>query len=361
MQNPIKPDNYDSPGRKHLIRLPRTVLVGSNVLEGIPKIINEADASKTLIIAGPTTWGIAGEYIAKILDSKDIGWEKYIAEEATKKEAEKALEQSKEKEIKAVLGVGGGKNIDIAKIVAREFRASMLSIPTALSHDGITSPFASLKKREQKFSEYALSPLAVFVDFEKVASAPKCLIRSGFGDILSNLNAVLDWKLAHEVKGEYYGGYASKLSEMAGNLVMNAKDTLKTLDLEAIRKLAEAIISSGIAMGIAGSSRPASGAGHLFSHSLDSINEELALHGEQCGVGTILMLYHRGDKRWKKVRDVLTSIGAPTTAEELGIPPEIIIKALVKAPTIRDRYTILNEKPLNEKSAKKLAKATKVI
>ncbi len=82
-------------------------------------------------------------------------------------------------------------------------------------------------------------------------------------------------------------------------------------------------------MCIAGSSRPCSGSEHQFSHALDIVASRPALHGEQCGVGTIMMAYlHSLD--WRRVRQVLRSIGAPTTAEGLGVPSEAIIKAFIK-------------------------------
>ena len=114
-------------------------------------------------------------------------------------------------------------------------------------------------------------------------------------------------------------------------------------------------------MCIAGSSRPASGSEHLFSHALDILAPKPALHGEQVGIGTIMMLYLYGDPKWKKVRNVLQKIGAPITARELGISEEIIIKALTIAHTIRPRYTILGEKGLTWEAAEKLARATGVI
>jgi len=114
-------------------------------------------------------------------------------------------------------------------------------------------------------------------------------------------------------------------------------------------------------MSIAGSSRPCSGSEHLFSHALDLIAPKPATHGQQCGVGTIMMA-HVHKMNWKRVKETLRKVGAPTTAEELGIEPEHIIQALIRAQAIRpERYTILKEKRLSRDSAKKLAKATGVI
>ncbi|MEM2812472.1 MAG: iron-containing alcohol dehydrogenase, partial [Candidatus Bathyarchaeia archaeon] len=130
---------------------------------------------------------------------------------------------------------------------------------------------------------------------------------------------------------------------------------------EGLRVLLESLISCGIAMAIAGSSRPCSGSEHLFSHALDLIAPKPALHGEQCGVGTIMMAYLHG-LDWKRIVDYLRRVGAPTTAEEIGIEPKYIVEALVIAPRIRpERYTILHERPLSHEEALALAKETGVI
>ncbi len=114
-------------------------------------------------------------------------------------------------------------------------------------------------------------------------------------------------------------------------------------------------------MGVAGTSRPCSGSAHLFSHALTMIAEKPAMHGEQCGLGAIMMAYLHG-LDWRRIWDVLQRVGAPTKAREIGLEPEHIVRALVEARDIRpERYTILDEKPLNQKSAERVARTTGVI
>ena len=104
----------------------------------------------------------------------------------------------------------------------------------------------------------------------------------------------------------------------------------------------KALVASGVAMSIAGSSRPASGAEHKFSHALDRIAPGKGLHGEKCGVGTIITLFlHGGD--WRGTRESLRKIGAPTTPTELGIDDATAVEGLLLAATIRpERFTILD-------------------
>jgi glycerol-1-phosphate dehydrogenase [NAD(P)+] len=65
---------------------------------------------------------------------------------------------------------------------------------------------------------------------------------------------------------------------------------------------------------------------------------------------------------WEKIRDSLTKIGAPTTAEGLGVKREKILEALTMAQGVRpDRYTILSKIRLDHASAEALATETGVI
>jgi glycerol-1-phosphate dehydrogenase [NAD(P)+] len=85
------------------------------------------------------------------------------------------------------------------------------------------------------------------------------------------------------------------------------------------------------------------------------------MHGEQVGVGTIMMAYLH-ELNWKGIKSKLQRVGAPATSYELGVEPEEVIQSLLKANTIRpERYTILSEKNLNYEAAQVLAQKTGVI
>src|SRR3989337_666649 len=114
---------------------------------------------------------------------------------------------------------------------------------------------------------------------------------------------------------------------MSARLVMRNAGLIQPGNDEGLRVLLEALISCGVAMSIAGSSRPCSGSEHLFSHALDMIDCPHAMHGEQCGIGSIAITYLYG-ANWKRIRDTLKRIGAPTNASELGVKDEDVVKAL---------------------------------
>ena len=344
------------------MQLPREVIVGDKTLELIGDICKKLDFSESaLVVTGPHTCRIAGQKTVDLLEDKGICVEGMVVSSSALKDVEEVKEKIKEFEPQVVLGIGGGTKIDVAKLSSAHEGIPFMSVPTTASHDGIASPLVSIKGLNKPYSVMAQSPMAIIVDTSVIIQAPYRFTASGCGDIMAKFTAVRDWELAHNVKGEYYGEYAASLSLMSAKLVLGNADMIKPGAEEGLRVLLEALISCGVAMSIAGSSRPCSGSEHLFSHALDLIVPNSALHGEQCGVGAIMMAYlHRMD--WKDIRGTLHAIGAPVTAEELDVEPEFIIQALVRACEIRpERYTILERKKMNYGSAKKLAKVTGVI
>jgi len=258
-----------------------------------------------------------------------------------------------------IVGIGGGRSVDTAKLISYNLDKPFVSLPTAASHDGMASPFVSIKS-DKPHSIVASAPMGVFVDIDVIKKAPTQLLASGCGDLIANIIAVKDWQLGHKKKKEYYGRYAANLALMSAKIVMENSAEFAKKGLDA-RVIVEGLISAGVASCIAGSSRPCSGAEHLFSHALDKIAPGIGLHGEKCGIGSIMMAkLHKQD--WKKIVKTLKDVGAPTTAKQIGLKPDVIIKALIMAQGLRpERYTILKEIEMTEKRAINLAKSTKVI
>ena len=350
--------------RVHEITLPLKVIVGYEILSNLPEYLEKIKISKQLrigIVSGPKTYSVAGKVVEEVLLDKGYDVVTWIIHDASVNTGKEVAEKAKEKEVKVFMGVGGGKSIDIAKYSAYVNNGYMISIPTAPSHDGIASPFASLKGTGKPTSIKTITPYAIIADIEVISKAPPRLIRAGVGDLIGKLTAVKDWQLAHRLRGEYYGEYAAQLALLSAKHVLRYHELIVSNNPEGVRILIEALISSGVAMCIAGSSRPASGSEHLFSHALDIIVPGKALHGEQVALGTIMMLYLYGDPMWKKIRKIMKKIGLPVTAKEIGIPPEKIVEALTIAHTIRpERYTILGEKGLTKEAAWRLVKETGV-
>jgi glycerol-1-phosphate dehydrogenase [NAD(P)+] len=345
----------------HRIDLPRVVLVGWGVLGSLGEVFQELGLKQPLIVTGHTTIGIAGSRAKEYLRDLGLCPELELCSEADFETVERISEKAESMEADTIIGVGGGRTIDVAKLSAGKSGAFFVSVPTTASHDGIASNLASVKGLGKPYSMNANPPIAVLADSQIISESPYRFTASGCGDVISKIVSVRDWRLAHEENNDYYGEYAGSLALMGSSLIMDNAETIRDRTQEGYRTLLEALVSCGVSMSIAGSSRPCSGSAHLVSHAIDMIEPGAALHGEQCGVSTIMMAkLHSLD--WERVRGRLATIGAPTTAEEIGLDEETLVEALVKAGTIRpERYTILNKVNLTHKTARTLAKSCGLI
>ncbi len=344
------------------MELPRSVVVGHGALDEVGRVCAKLKlGGKALIVEDPVTKRIAGERVHEALNGVKIEAEEHVIKEASLGEVELVEGALKDNSFDFLIGVGGGRPIDVAKYSSFLGGMSFVSVPTAASHDGLVSSQASLQGPDGKTSLAAHAPVAIVMDTEIIAASPHRLTASGCGDIISNSTAVKDWELAHNLRNEYYSSYAASLSQMTAQMMIkNAGDIKPGLE-ESAWFVCKALVSSGVAMSIAGSSRPASGSEHLFSHALDRIAKEPALHGEQVGVGTVMMMYLHGGN-WEGIRQALLDIGSPATAKAMGVKPDDVIEALVHAHEVKaDRYTVLGDKGLNHEAAERLASITKVI
>ncbi len=258
-----------------------------------------------------------------------------------------------------IVGIGGGRSVDTAKMISYNMNRPFISVPTAASHDGMASPFVSIKS-DKPHSIVASTPLGVFVDINIIKNAPSRLLASGCGDLIANIVAVQDWQLGHKQTGEYYGRYAADLAILSATTVIENSSEFAKKGIDA-RLIVEGLISAGVASCIAGSSRPCSGAEHLFSHALDALVPGVGLHGEKCGIGSIMMSKLHGQD-WRHIVNTLNDVGAPTTAAQIGLDSEHVIEALCMAQGLRpERYTILAKHDMTHKKATSLAKSTGVI
>lgn len=342
------------------IQMPREVYLGPGVVHETGEICRELRlADDIVLVTGHNTYDIAAKAAIDSLEKHDFNIEVIKVEEASFDCVNEVKELITDNS--TVIGVGGGKVIDVAKLASFDKKTYFISMPTAASHDGMLSPQASIKDSNKATSVKAHAPIAVIGDSEIIANAPFRLLAAGCADLISNYTAIRDWKLAHRLKNEKFSSSAASLSLMSAKLITDNTDNIKPGLEESARLVIKTLFSSGMAISIAGSSRPASGSEHKFSHALDQILEKSGLHGEQCGIGTILMMnVYGGD--WKFIRDSLKAIGAPTTAKELGVADEDIIEALTLAHTIRpERYTILGEDGISRDAAYELASNTGVI
>ena len=342
------------------MELPRLIEIGEKNINDFGKfLISLNKPKKVSLIAGTNVQKILKKTIEKSLKLKKIEFIWHTSIDNQIKSLNQIQKDVKKDNSDLIVGIGGGRSVDTAKLISHNLGKPFVSLPTAASHDGMASPFVSVKS-DKPHSIVATAPMGVFVDIDIIKKAPAKLLASGCGDLIANIIAVKDWQLGHKKKKEYYGRYAANLALMSAKIVMENSSEFAKKGLDA-RVIVEGLISAGVASCIAGSSRPCSGAEHLVSHALDKLAPGIGLHGEKCGLGSIMIAKLQGQD-WKKIIKTLKDVGAPTTAKQIGLKPDVIVKALMIAQDLRpERYTILKEIKMTEKRALNLAKSTGII
>jgi glycerol-1-phosphate dehydrogenase [NAD(P)+] len=348
------------------INIPNFFYVGYGVINDLERILNREGIKidGSLIVSG-------NGYTAEIADSiaSRINYARRLRISSNDIDAIKSIERVVEdNNINIAVAVGGGKVIDTVKYACSKLSKPVLVIPTTLSNDGISSP-VSVVRIVNVESIGVRPPVGIVVDIGIVKKAPKHTILAGIGDLISNLSAVEDWRLAHEYTGLQIDRFAEIVSRNAAerfiyyvlkngrkgfecnednssndlnyNYNGNSRSSILN-DNKFLICLAEGLIQSGIAMNIAGSSRPASGAEHLISHALDTILDKPKPHGIQVGFATLFTQVLRGSDI-TDIMEVYRLVGFPTTLDAIGISVNEFIEAIKTAPyTRKNRFTILN-------------------
>jgi glycerol-1-phosphate dehydrogenase [NAD(P)+] len=242
------------------------------------------------------------------------------------------------------VAVGGGRAIDPVKLAAARTRVDFVSVPTTISNDGISSPVASLVGRDGVRASHAASmPCGIVVDVAAIGSAPPATVRAGVGDLVSNLTACLDWRLADRHGHEAYDAFSAMIAESAARPVLDLEELASE---QAHEVLAQGLVLSGLAMAAAGSSRPCSGAEHLISHALDAqLGKRASLHGEQVALGALVTAAAHASPLLGVLHRLYGRLGLPTAPADLGLSAAQLTDAVLAAPALRPgRWTVLSER-----------------
>jgi glycerol-1-phosphate dehydrogenase [NAD(P)+] len=158
------------------------------------------------------------------------------------------------------------------------------------------------------------------------------------------------------MRNEPVDGLAASLARVGAEAILTMPGDLS--DDNFVTVLAEALISSGLAMAVCGSSRPCSGGCHEIIHAADTLFPGTASHGELAGLGALFCTFLRGDeRRFKQMAECLGRHRLPRTPADVGLRDDQFAEVVEFAPRTRpDRYTILEHLAMTpEETRRKLA------
>lgn len=339
-----------------LVTLPYKILVDKNVKSKVTGVLESLKhGKKCTIFCSGHIQKIVGKGIFNKISS---AFDATVIEPLTT-ESEYLKDTANKLNADFMIGIGGGRTIDITKYVSRLAGKPWIAFPTILSHDGVVSSRAILESNGSRISVDAAEPSAIIADLGIIKKSDYSYLAAGLGDLISNFSAVEDWRIASNAGREEYHEIMAKLSLVSAEAGVAHISSIRKKEYHGLEILFWSLVSAGFAMNIYGSSRPCSGSEHNISHALDKLGSN-ALHGKQVALCTIISTYlQEGD--WNKIRKILVSAGLPTAASDLAIEKDKMIEALVAAKNVRNRYTVLNKYKLNKKSAEKILKKVNVI
>lgn len=274
---------------KQLSYLPILFQVDEGIYLELEKFLfrNKLRFDKILVVSGGTTSKeIALEVVRK------YNWEYLVINSNSIVEVENLKEYSLSHKFDLLIAIGGGKVLDVVKRVSYLTNINHLSVPTIISNDGLISPISVIKNHDGKTQSLpGMMPMGVIIDLDIISQAPIAYLRSAAGDVLSNLSSTNDWVLALERNGEHINDISYHLSRSAANCIVHFEK--KDLTYKPfLRQIIQGQVNSGIAMGLAGSSRPCSGSEHLISHAIDYLGySENVLHGTQVASTSLFTLF----------------------------------------------------------------------
>lgn len=330
-----------------MVGTPLTIDIGPGAVAGLGPLLADRRISSgghVAVVVGP---GL-GEEIAATLRPQLANGEIWDVEGGSVQAGAELAARLRQGFHDAVVAIGGGRTLDVAKYAATRLALPMVAVATNLAHDGIASPVSSLQHEGGKGSFGVGLPMAVVVDLDFVRASPPRMVLSGIGDLISDLTAIEDWWLAHRERGETVDGLAVTFARTAAEAVIHRTDSIESE--EFLTSLAEGLVLSGMAMAAAGSSRPSSGADHEIMHAIDALFPGTANHGELAGVGALFSAFLRENARLAEMLDTcLRRHELPRVPADLGLSAEQFAEAVVLAPTTRpDRYTILEHLDLDK-------------
>ena len=282
-------------GKKHTAFTER-VEISSGATKKTGEILAEIDFPKNvLLVADKNTWRVAdAEGLEASLDAAGFNVKKIIYSNMTYARIEQVEElRALSKDIDGIISVGTGSLNDICRVTSHELGKKFCIFATAPSMDGFASDTAPIIKNNFKNSWFVEQPYVIIADTKILAESPAELKAAGYGDMVAKYMGLADWRISNKLTGEYYCENIAKVTEDALGKMVALTDRVQSNDEEAAGAIMEALVLSGLAMKLAGCSRPASGSEHVVSHYWECYKLARGIwpefHGKKVGVASLII------------------------------------------------------------------------
>ena len=340
-------------------RLPYHLLIEEGIYAHVDEVMSdcvpEIGSKKAVIVTDKNLQGLFPDTLRDLTQDFHNS-EIYLVEDGTFDQAVDLAKYICMNDIAVIIGFGGGMVLDLAKYAAFVSKAVYLCLPTTLSNDSLASPVAVLGTEGLKRKTFRCTiPSSIIVDVNIIMGAPQGQLLAGIGDTVSKYTALNDWKLDAAATGKPIDDFAYMISKMAFNSICyNEEKSIKSKSF--IKILTQALVMGGLAMEIAGHSRPSSGAEHLFCHSLEEnfADQVYVPHGIAVAMGSVPVCIFQ-NRNISKIKRIIHEYRLPIKPSAWKITEDIFVGAWQQAKATRpDRYTILDQTDVSDSVLREL-------
>ncbi len=288
----------------------KVVEIGSGITEKTGEILKNAGFNENILLVADDNTYAAAEGILPALCDAGFNVKKLIYKNMVYARVEQVREvEALAADVDAILSVGTGSLNDICRVASFELKKQFCIFATAPSMDGFASDTAPIIENNFKSSWQAAQPQVIIADTKILAAAPVELKASGFGDMVAKYIGLVDWKISTLLTGEYYCENIANLTKTATDRIFAMADKVTENNEETAGAIMESLVMTGLAMKLAGCSRPASGAEHVVSHYLECYKVIRGIwpefHGKKVGVATVLL-----NRAYRNIADRVESVEA---------------------------------------------------
>ncbi len=305
---------------------PGKYIQGAGAIGELPALIDLL-GQKGLILASPSVKDKVLPRCGIELEARGISIEEFRGE-CCESEVARLSAVIAQKKVNVLVGMGGGKTIDTAKIAADRANIPVIIVPTIASTDAPCSGCAVLYSAEGVFDTVyyqKMNPAAVLVDVDIIAAAPARFLVAGMGDALATWFEARSCARTQSVNecGGYCTTVGLNIAKLCYETVLAYGAAAKTanehhLVTPAFEHIVEAnILLSGIGFESAGLA-----AAHAIHNGLTALGETHSFyHGEKVAFGVLagLQLTDASAEESSTVFSFCESVGLPTTLADIGL------------------------------------------
>ena len=256
-----------------------------------------------------------------------------------------------------IVAVGSGTMNDTARVISAKCGIPYIILATAPSMDGYASVTSAVVMDGSKKSVPLCAPYGIIGDTDIVKTAPDHMLAAGAGDMLGKYTALRDWALAHRETGEDWCPNIADLVSLAAGRVAERLHRLYDREEKTLAELLDALILSGLAILMHGTSRPAAGLEHQIAHyfEVQALRQDFydGLHGHYVGLATLIAcrMYEMAEEEFDlpgkgvypsfaQMQGQMGFLQKHISLQALRITPEDIQNGILHAGQPEIRYTL---------------------